>query len=103
MRFRGQIVAERLGLDPTEFRLVCIPYDLYTRVGRAQGWGHWPHWTHFYGYKVPDGNRLGAVGGGDGRFGGVTDLVSLSRRDARYSVYARFAVVRRARMVARWW
>jgi hypothetical protein len=103
MRFGDQIVAERLGLDPMEFRLVCIPYDLYMRVGRERGWGHWPHWTHFDGYQVMDGNHLRALVGGDGRFGGVTDLVSLSRSDARESVYARFAVVRRTRMVARWW
>ena len=32
----------------------------------------------------------------------VNDLVSISRTDARDNVYARFAVVRRARMVARW-
>jgi hypothetical protein len=103
IRFGDQIVAERLGLDPLEFRLVCIPYDLYMRVGRDRGWGHWPHWTHFDGYQVMDGNHLRALVGGDGRFGGVIDLVSISRSDARDSVYARFAVVRRARMIARWW
>jgi len=103
VRFGDQILAERLGLDPLEFRLVCIPYDLYMRVGRDRGWGHWPHWTHFDGYQVMDGNQLRALVGRDGRFGGVTDLVSISRSDARDSVYARFAVVRRTRMVARWW
>jgi len=103
LRFGDQLVAERLGLDPLEFRLVCIPYDLYMRVGRERGWGHWPHWTHFDGYQVMDGNHLRALVGGDGRFGGVIDLVSISRSDARDSVYARFAVVRRARMIARWW
>jgi hypothetical protein len=102
MNFGNQILAERLGLDPMEYRLICIPYDSYMRLGRDRGWGQWPHWTHFDGYQVMDGNRLRALVGGDGRFGGVTDLVSISRSDAREGVYARFAVVRRARMVARW-
>jgi hypothetical protein len=48
------------------------------------------------------GNRLRALVGGDGRFGGLNDLVSISASDARDNVYARFAVVRRARMAGRW-
>jgi hypothetical protein len=102
MRFGAQIIADELNLDPIEFRLVCIPYDLYMRLGRDRGWGQWHRWTHFDGYWVVRGNRLSALVGGDGRFGGVADLVSISRTDARENVYARFAVVRRARMVARW-
>jgi len=72
------------------------------RLGRERNWGQWHHWTHFDGYQVVRGNRLRALVGGDGRFGGVADLVSISRTDAHEGVYARFAVVRRARMVARW-
>jgi len=102
MRFGAQIVAHQLNLDPIEFRLVCIPYDLYMRLGRERNWGQWHHWTHFDGYQVVRGSRLRALVGGDGRFGGVADLVSISRTDAHEGVYARFAVVRRARMVARW-
>ena len=102
MNFGNQILAERLGLEPMEFRLICVPYDLYMRFGRDRGWGQWPHWTHFDGYQVMEGNRLRALVGGDGRFGGISDLVSISPSDAREGVYARFAVVRRARMVARW-
>jgi hypothetical protein len=102
MRFGAQIVADQLNLDPIEFRLVCIPYDLYMRLGRERNWGQWHHWTHFDGYQVVRDKRLRALVGGDGRFGGVADLVSISRTDAHDSVYARFAVVRRARMVARW-
>src|SRR5262245_17412594 len=101
-RSGGEIVEKRLGLDPLEFRLVCIPYDLYIRFGRDHGFGKWPHWTHFDGYQVMGGNRLRALVGGDGRFGGLTDLVSISPSDARDGVYARFAVVRRARMAGRW-
>ena len=102
MRFGDQILEERLGLDPIEFRLVCIPSDLYVRFGRDHGFGQWPHWTHFDGYQLIDGNRLRALVGGDGRFGGLKDILSISQSDAREGVYARFAVVRRARMAARW-
>jgi hypothetical protein len=102
VRSGDQILEERLGLEPLEFRLVCIPYDLYIRFGRDRGFGKWPHWTHFDGYQVMAGNRLRALVGGDGRFGGLNDLVSISPSDGRDGVYARFAVVRRARMVGRW-
>jgi hypothetical protein len=102
MRFGPEILENTLGLDPVEFRLVCIPYDLYARFGHAQGFGKWPHWTHFDGYQVMGGNRLRALAGGDGRFGGLFDLVSISSTDAREGVYTRFAIVRRARMTLRW-
>jgi hypothetical protein len=73
LRFGGEIVKNSLSLDPLEFRLVCIPYDLYGRLGRERGFGKWPHWTHFDGYQVMGGNRLRALAGGDGladlRFG----------------------------------
>jgi hypothetical protein len=101
-RSGDEILEKRLGLDPLEFRLVCIPYDLYVRFGRDRGFGKWSHWTHFDGYQVMSGNRLRALVGGDGRFGGLNDLVSISASDARDNVYARFAVVRRARMAGRW-
>ena len=102
VRSGDQILEDRLGLDPLEFQLVCIPYDLYMRFGRDRGFGQWPHWTHFDGYQIMGGNRLRALVGGDGRFGGLNDLVSISVSDAREGVYARFAVVRRARMAGRW-
>jgi hypothetical protein len=102
MRTGPEILENMLGLDPVEFRLVCIPYDLYTRFGRERGFGKWHHWTHFDGYQVMAGNRLRALVGGDGRFGELYDLVSISPSDAREGVYARFAVVRRARMTLRW-
>ena len=102
MRAGAEILENSLGLDPLEFRLVCIPYDLYARFGRERGFGKWHHWTHFDGYQVMAGNRLRALAGGDGRFGGLYDLVSISPSDGREGVYARFAVVRRARMTLRW-
>jgi hypothetical protein len=102
MRRGPDILQNTFGLDPVEFRLVCIPYDLYARFGHERAFGKWPHWTHFDGYQVMGGNRLRALAGGDGRFGGLYDLVSISPNDAREGVYARFAVVRRARQTLRW-
>jgi hypothetical protein len=102
MRSGSEILQDALGLDPVEFRLICIPYELYARLGRERDFGKWAHWTHFDGYHVMGGNRLRALVGGDGRFGGLFDLVSISQSDSRDGVYARFAVVRRARMTLRW-
>jgi hypothetical protein len=102
MRLGPEVLENTLGLDPVEFRLVCIPYDLYTRFGHERGFGKWHHWTHFDGYQFMGGTRVRALAGGDGRFGGLLDLVSISPNDARDGVYARFAVVRRARMTLRW-
>jgi hypothetical protein len=96
------VLRDRLRLDPQEFRLVCIPQDLYTRFGRERGWGVQKQWTHFDGYQVLSGGRLRALVGGDTRYGGLLDLTSIAPTDQRDSVIARFAVVRRARQVARW-
>lgn len=95
----SRIVAE-LGLEPWEFRLLCIPFDLYCRLGPARGWGKQRQWTHFDGYQVLRGGRLRALVGGDVRYGGVHDLTSIDRADERDGVVARFAVVRRARLCA---
>ena len=102
MRSGAEFVEKMLGLDSAEFRLVCIPYDLYARFGRERGFGQWPHWTHLDGYQVMAGNRLRSLAGGDSRFGGLYDLVSISPNDAHEGIYARFAVVRRARQTLRW-
>lgn len=98
----ARILEELLGLDPSEFRLVCIPPDLYTRFGRDHGWGTQNRWTHFDGYQVAKGGQLRALVGGDARYGGLNDLVSIAPSDRRESVTARFAVIRRARQVSRW-
>jgi hypothetical protein len=96
------IVQQRLGLDPVEFRLVSIPHDLYMRVGRERGWGGQEQWTHFDGYQVLRSGGLRALVGGDVRHGGLSDLLSIGITDQRECVVARFAVIRRARQVARW-
>jgi hypothetical protein len=98
----GAEVLGELGLDPVEFRLVCIPQDLFSRFGRDRGWGSAQQWTHFDGYQVIKGGRLRALVGGHARYGGLQDLASIAPSDQRDTVIARFAVVRRARHVARW-
>lgn len=92
------IVRERLGLDPRAFRLVCIPFDAYCRIGRQRGWGEQRLWTHFDGYQLLKDGGLRALVGGDVRYGGGFDLCSIGAVDEREGVVARFAVVRRERL-----
>jgi hypothetical protein len=95
-----QIVQDELALDPQEFCLLCIPADLYLRLGSAYGWGRQRTWTHFDGYQVLKDGRLRALAGGDVRYGGLYDLLGISRTDEQERVIVRFAVVRRARLMA---
>lgn len=97
----NQVLHERLGLDPRAFRLVCVPFDVFFRVGRERGWGQQQHWTHIDGYQVMQGSRLRALVGGDVRYGGLLDLCSISPADQREGVVARFAVVHRERLLTR--
>ena len=96
-----RILADHLGLDPRAFRLVCVPPDLYTRLGRDRGWGEREEWTHFDGYQVVRGGGLRALVGGNARCGGLFDLCSISRDDARENTVVRFAVIRRERLGVR--
>jgi hypothetical protein len=90
----------RLGLDPTKFRIVCVPYDLYVRLGQDRGWGREPMWTHVDGYQMLKGGRqLRALVAGNVRFGGLHDLCSIGDADSREGVIARFAVVHRERLM----
>jgi len=102
LRLGGSVLSERLQLDAREYRLVCIPEDLYMRFGRERGWGQWERWTHLDGYQVLRNGELRALVGGNGRYGGLSDLASIAVNDRREAVLARFAVIRRARQVARW-
>lgn len=103
LRFGLLFLRDRLGLDPREFRLVCIPPDIYARLGVNRQWGRQAGlWTHFDGYHVLRGGVLRALVGGDARFGGVFDLCSIGSRDAREGVILRFAVVRRRRLITRY-
>jgi hypothetical protein len=95
------LLKERLHLDPTKFRLVCIPYDVYARVGQERQWGRQPRWTHVDGYQLLKGGRVRALVAGDVRFGGLFDLCTISQIDERENVLARFAVVHRERLLVR--
>jgi hypothetical protein len=97
----GQVMQETLGLDPRTFRLVCVPFDVYLRVGRDRGWGQQQHWTHLDGYQLMERGRLRALVGGDVRYEGLFDLCSISPSDQREGVVARFAIVHRERLLAR--
>ena len=99
----GRIVEDDLGLDPRAFRLVCIPPDVYVRLGGAEGWGRQPFWTHFDGYlirTVAGQLRLQALAGGDVRYGGLYEVLGVGRDYDSDRLLARFAVVQRARMLA---
>jgi hypothetical protein len=96
----ADVLDKELRLDPRLFRLVCIPPDVHLRLGEAEGWGRQPFWTHFDGYLVMADGRLRALAGGEVRFGGLFNLVGISRDYDSDRVLARFAVVRRERMVA---
>lgn len=101
LRRRGAaLLEEHLSLSPREFRLVCVPFDVYSRVGAERGWGGQPRWTHVDGYALKRGGQLGALAAGHVRYGGLQDLVILGRADQRDNVVARFCVVRRARFLA---
>jgi hypothetical protein len=93
-----RILEEELGLEPELFRLVCIPPDIYFRLGPSHGWGEQKIWTHFDGYQTDQKGNLMALAGGDIRFGGVYDLVSIGREYVSDHVIARFAVIQRRRM-----
>jgi hypothetical protein len=99
----ARILEQELGLDPRLCRLVCIPPDVYVRLGEAEGWGRQPFWTHFDGYlirTVAGQVRLQALAGGDVRYGGLYELLAVGRDYDSDRLLARFAVVQRARMVA---
>lgn len=96
----AELLDKQLGLDPRSFRLVCIPPDVHLRLGETEHWGRQPFWTHFDGYLVMADGRLRALAGGDVRYGGLYDLLGISRDYDSDRVMARFAVVRRERMAA---
>ena len=97
----AKLLKEGLGVDPTKFRLVCIPYDVYARAGQERQWGRQPRWTHVDGYQLLKGGRMRALVAGDVRFGGLYDLCSISQIDERENVLARFAIVHRERLMVR--
>jgi len=49
---------------------VCVPQDLYMRLGRDRGWASQRLWTHFEGYQLLRIGQARALVGGDVRHGG---------------------------------
>jgi hypothetical protein len=96
----ADVLEQELGLDPRVFSLVCIPPDVHLRLGEAEGWGRQRFWTHFDGYLVMAEGRLRALAGGQEQYGGLFNLLGISRDYDSERVMARFAVVRRERMSA---
>ncbi len=95
----GGRAVEEAGLDPRAFRIVCVPPDVYVRVGMKRGWGTQPQWTHMDGFMLQNRKWL-ALAGGDSRFGGVFDLVGLGRENDLENLTTRFAVIQRRRLSA---
>jgi len=89
---------DELGLDPVEFKLVCIPPDLHLRLGLERNWGQQKIWTHFDGYMVMMDGSLRALAGGDVRYGGIYDLLGIARNYDSNRIIVRFAIVQRRRM-----
>ncbi len=94
----NRFVEKELGLDPRQFKLVCIPADLHLRIGQEKGWGRQQIWTHFDGYMLMEGARRRALVGGDVRYGGIYDLLGISRNYSSERIITRFAVVQRKRL-----
>ncbi len=96
---KGSVVLrDELGLDPVEFKLICIPPDLHLRIGQEKNWGQKKIWTHFDGYMIMADNSRRALAGGDVRYGGIYDLLGLNSGYESDRIIVRFAVVQRRRM-----
>jgi hypothetical protein len=100
LREGGARVMKDLGLDPREYRIVCVPADVYTRLGARLGWGRSEVWTHFDGYMASADRKLMPLAGGDVRFGGLHDIVAVGQGYDSERLIARFAVVQRRRFAA---
>jgi len=97
-RARSSVV-EGLGLDVREYVLVCMPADVFVNVGARLGWGQQRVLRRIRRlYQLLRDGKLRRAGRGDARFGGLYDVCSIARDDAREGVVTRFAIVRRERM-----
>lgn len=97
----GPGLCREIGLDPLEFRLVCIPFDAFVRLAPERGWATRQHWTHFDGYQVTHELKLLGLVGGDVRYGGADDFCSVGREYQSDRLGLRVAIVRRDRLSAR--
>ncbi|HEX7408821.1 MAG TPA: hypothetical protein VF515_14395 [Candidatus Binatia bacterium] len=97
----GSDVCVGLGLDPLEYVVTCIPFDVYLRLAPKYGWGQQEFWTHVDGYQVTRDLHLWALVGGNARYGGPDDFSSVQRDYDSERLTARFAVLRRERFLVR--
>jgi hypothetical protein len=97
----GPRLCRKLGLDPFEFKLVCVPFDAFLRLAPELGWGQGPRWTHFDGYQVTRDRKLLGLVGGDVRYGGPDDLCSVGGDYESDRLLLRLAIVRRERLAVR--
>lgn len=97
----GPRLCREIGLDPLEYKVVCIPFDVFARLAPTLGWGRSERWAHFDGYQVTRDLKLLALVGGDARFGGPDDLCSVGRDYESDRLLLRLAIVRRERLAAR--
>ncbi len=97
----GFRVCENLRLDPAEFMVACIPFDVYLRLAPEQGWGKRDMWTHLDGYQVTGKLTLLGLVGGRARYGGPEDLASIARDYESEALTVRFVVLRRDRFLVR--
>lgn len=98
---RGSQAVAELGLDPQEFTVTCIPFDVYLRLAPAHGWGQREMWTHFDGYEVTRNLHLWGLVGGHASYGGPEDLSIVARNYVSERVTLRLAIVRRERFLVR--
>jgi hypothetical protein len=100
LTYGSRVVAD-LALDPQEFTLACIPFDVYLRLAPGHGWGRREMWTHFDGYEVTRDLHLWGLVGGHASYGGADDLSIVARDYESERVTLRLAVVRRERFLVR--
>ncbi|MBN2645542.1 MAG: hypothetical protein JXR59_08740 [Desulfuromonadaceae bacterium] len=97
----SRVLRQELGLDPDQFKIVCIPPDLHLRIGQQLGWGQQKIWTHFDGYMIMADASRRALVGGDVRYGGIYDLLGVSGSYDSERIITRLAVVQRRRLAIR--
>jgi hypothetical protein len=101
LRSRGMALCAELGLDPIEYVVTCIPFDVYSRLAPQQGWGRQERWTHFDGYQVTRDLAVHALVGGDARHGGPDDFCTVQRDYDSVRITTRLSVLRRERFLVR--
>lgn len=97
----GPHVCAKLGLDPAEHIVACIPWDAYVRLAPKYAWGQQEFWTHMDGYQVTRELGLWALVGGNAHYGGGDNLSTLVREYDSERLVGRFALLRRARFGVR--